>query len=202
MKITDNLTAKPRRMWCALRASNRNRSDPAMTDLPNTRLIPLTQGQFAIVDADDYEWLMQWKWCADKKMRPSGEVRTYYAIRFNRDKKTGKDTNILMHRLINNAPSKEHTDHINGNGLDNRKCNLRSVGVSQNQWNQQIRANKSSKFKGVSWNKGKKKWCAQIKCNGARYFLGLFDSEVNAAMAYDKKALALFGDYAHLNGVS
>ena len=150
------------------------------------KLIPLTQCQFAIVDADDYDELKQYTWCAVKI------PRTYYAARRSWRK------NIRMHRLIMNAPKGLFVDHINHDGLDNRKNNLRLCTQRQNNQNQRPRG-KTSKYKGVYWNKRAKKFMASICIDGKKKSLGYFDSEIVAAKAYDKAAKIVFGEYAYLN---
>lgn len=154
------------------------------------RTIPLTQGKVAIVDADDYEWLSQWEWYANKI------DRTYYAVR---NKIRSK---ILMHREILGLKCGDNvkTDHRNGDGLDNRRENLRKCTDAENQHNQNhLRSKKTSVYKGVSWNKMNKNWRAAIWCNYKIYYLGSFGNEVDAAKAYDKAAKELFGEFAYLN---
>jgi hypothetical protein len=162
-----------------------------MTDLPNTSLIPLTQGQFAIVDADIFEFLNQWKWLAQRK------GQRFYAMRTTQ-KHEGKRRNIRMHMVINHASDNRITDHINGNGLDNRRCNLRSVTLSQNQWNAGSRGG-SSKYKGVSWHTRDKAWRVKIKVDGNIISLGQYKTEEEAALAYNEGAIRLHGEYAKLN---
>ena len=155
--------------------------------------IPLTQGKYAIVDNADYEWLNQWKWCAEK----IGNI--YYAVRTI--KINGKNIPQLMHRLILGLIKGDGklTDHHNHNGLDNRLENLRICNNSQNHHNQLPQKDCISKYKGVGWFKRDKKWCARICMNRKHYHIGYFDTETKAAKAYDKKALELFGEYACIN---
>lgn len=158
------------------------------------RFIPLTQGQFAIVDAKNYEWLMQWKWCA---LTSKNSYRPIRAI-----KKRGKWTTLYMSRFILNAPDNLQVDHINHNILDNRESNLRICDQSQNNANQLIRMDGKSKYKGVSWDKTKKRkkrWVAEIKYYGKKFHLGHYRTETEAAKAYDAKALELFGEFAYTN---
>ena len=150
---------------------------------PNTRYIPLTQNLFALVDAADYEWLKDYKWHVTRH----GACGTVYAGR----REGGRL--VLMHRQIMNPPKGMVVDHINGNGVDNRRCNLRICTQKQNVHNSRGRAGKKSRFLGVS--PFGDKWLAKV---GAQY-LGLFDDEVEAAQARDRKALELFGEYAWLN---
>jgi hypothetical protein len=151
------------------------------------KLIPLTRGKFAIVDAEYYDRLNQYKWHAQK----GGQ--TYYARRQEKGKL------IIMHRLITNAPKGLFVDHRNHNGLDNRRENLRLCTRLQNARNRLPRRQGISKYKGVTWNKRRKKFIAAISLGGKKQYLGAFDSEIDAAKAYDKKARELFGEFAYLN---
>ncbi len=151
--------------------------------------IPLGRSALVtIVDDDDYQWLMQWKW----RKSTSG-----YVIRTE-----GPHSNlkyISIHRLINKTPEGFQTDHINGNKLDNRKANLRSCTSVQNKWNTGSEIGSSSLYKGVSKIKNSKKWLASIKHNNKIIKLGSFYSEEIAALAYNDAAIKLFGDFARLN---
>lgn len=155
--------------------------------------IPLTQGKYAIIDDKNFEWLNQWKWCAEK----IGNM--YYAVRTI--KIDGKNIPQLMHRLILGLVRGDGklTDHRNHNGLDNYIKNLRICNNSQNHHNQLPTLNAKSKYKGVGWFKRGKKWCARIYTNGKHYHIGYFDNEIKAARAYDKKARELFKEYAYTN---
>ena len=159
------------------------------------RRIPLTQGKFAIVDPEDYDELAKYKWFAMRSRRG------LYAIRMAEVKgANGKRKKIRMHRQILHVPQGKFIDHINHNGLDNRKANLRIVTNLQNSWNKRKqKGNYSSQYKGVSWSKCVGKWHTEIYCRGAKIFIGYFDDEKKAARAYDAKAQELYGDYAALN---
>ena len=105
-----------------------------------------------------------------------------------------------MHRAVIDAPEGLFVDHINHNGLDNRKRNLRIVTTQQNIWNTRGRDNNiSSKYKGVSWHKNKQKWEARIRIDNKPKYLGYFDDEKEAAEAYDRTAKKHRGEYAFLN---
>jgi len=107
---------------------------------------------------------------------------------------------VRMHRVVLNCPEDKFVDHINHNGLDNRRANLRACTMQQNIWNKRKqRGNYSSKYKGVSWNKSEGKWIVRITCKGKQIFVGYYDNEKEAAKAYDDKAKELFGEYAALN---
>ncbi|MHC4216612.1 MAG: HNH endonuclease [Planctomycetota bacterium] len=150
--------------------------------------IELSWGKWAIVDAEDYEMLKRYKWLALEKGR-SLYAKTYHL--------NGKS--LHMHRLIMNAPSGLVVDHINHNGLDNRKSNLRLCTRLENQRNARPSRGGSSKYKGVCWHKASKQFAVQISFEGKRLWLGYFKDETDAAKAYDKKARELFGEFAYLN---
>ena len=156
-----------------------------------SKTIPLTQGKVAIVDNADYEWLTQWKWYAAKT------ISAYYARRSVWE--NGKTRDIQMHRVILNAPAKKQVDHINGNGLDNQRVNLRLCTNSQNHMNGKKCLGCSSKYKGVSWHKQTHQWQSFIGINNTQKYLGRFDSEQEAAATYNAEATKLFGQFANLN---
>jgi hypothetical protein len=151
------------------------------------RRIPLTRGLFAIVDAEDYPRLSRYTWFAE------GTDKNCYAVR----KENGKS--IKMHREIVNAPNHLVVDHIDHNGLNNRKENLRVCTFAENCRNLRSSRKKTSKFKGVHWHKGQNKWVAQISCNNKKHHLGYFTEELAAARAYDRTAVKLHKEFASLN---
>jgi hypothetical protein len=152
----------------------------------STRFIPLTKGRFAIVDAADYDWLSKYKWhtWVWKKW-------TYAGCYLNR-------RNISMHRLIMNPPAGMVVDHIDHNGLNNKRSNLRICTPRQNAFNRKGKGT-ASKYKGIRWNKRTNKWVAQIKYYHKAMQVGSFDNQIDAAKAYDKIAGKLFGEFAYLN---
>ena len=156
------------------------------------RRIPLTQGKYAIVDPEDFERLNKHKWYAAR------DTRTFYA---HRKKRVGKKyVSIGMHREILNPPGHLMVDHINHNGLDNRKANLRLATCAQNSYNRrQVRKNKSSKYIGVSWKQWTKKWAVIICYKRKNKIVGYFKDEIQAAKAYDKAAKKYHGEFASLN---
>jgi hypothetical protein len=155
------------------------------------KIINLTQKQYTIVDDDDYENLIKFKWYARK------DCNTYYALRFKYNNK--KHTEILMHRLILNAPNNFKVDHIDGNGLNNQKYNLRLCTSQQNNFNMGISKHNKSGFKGVSFCKSRNKWYAYIMINGRTKNLGRFLSINEAALKYNNAAKKYFGEFARLN---
>lgn len=157
------------------------------------RAIPLTKGKFAIVDDEDFPYLNAYKWQAVLK----GSVR-WYARRGHGDRDHIRS--VYMHRQIMNTPKGTQIDHIDGNGLNNTKTNLRFTTDSQNLMNSRKPRKgwrTSSQYKGVYWHKYR--WRAVIKKEGRIIVIGHFDSELEAAKAYDAKAKELFGQYARLN---
>jgi hypothetical protein len=152
--------------------------------------IPLTQGQHAMVDAQDYERVSRYRWCLS---RTGNQL---YAYR----KHHGKT--LRMHQFIMNPPKGMVVDHIDGNGLNNRRDNLRICTPQQNAWNHKRRKepDASSQYIGVHRYKDRPdKWYVKIQRAGAGTYLGPFDSESEAARARDRKAIELFGQYARLN---
>ena len=156
------------------------------------REIQLTQGKVALVDDADFEWLNQWKWHA------RFDNGNWYAERCERQ--SGREIRIPMQRQILNTPTGKMSDHRDGNGLNNQRHNLRACSHSENLHNQKLQTRcKSSRFKGVYWVETRKKWRAGLKFETRPIFLGHFNSEVDAAVAYNKGAVQYFGEFARLN---
>lgn len=153
------------------------------------KLIKLTKGQFAQVDDEDYEYLNQWKWFA-KHSRGN-----YYAVRRQKDISLGKIKDIYMNKIILNTPINLECDHIDHNGLNNQKVNLRNCDRFQNMRNR--RPWSSSGKLGVYLYKHY--IYAQIKVNGKSIHIGNFKTIEDAALAYDKVAKIHFGEFAYLN---
>lgn len=147
-------------------------------------------GMYVLVDTDDYEkfkgmtwWLFAGKYAACV-LYPDGKKKYEY-----------------MHRMIANPSEGYLVDHINGDTLDNRKCNLRVVTKAQNSMNSGVNSANTSGYKGVSLFKRTNRWRAYIILNDVNYHIGYFDCKHEAAKAYNKKALELFGEYAKLNEI-
>ena len=170
-----------------IKSKSSGRRETKSSHTEDIRYIPLTQGKFAIVDAEDYDWLSRYDWFAMKSKQ------TYYAHRHSNGKI------LSMHREIMRAPKGMICDHKNHNGLNNRKSNLRICTIRQNARNRQARTGCSSGYKGVYWSKRYKKWRARISFECRRIHLGNFFDEIKAALAYDDKAAELFGEFACLN---
>jgi hypothetical protein len=155
--------------------------------------ISLTKGKISLIDDEDYDLVSQYKWQAQ-----FGPHTHYARAALSRTLNNGRQKKIQMHRLIMNAKEGQYIDHINGNGWDNRKENLRFATNRQNQGNQRIRKF-SSVYKGVCWHKRDKRWVATINIDGKTKYLGCSTSEIAAAKLYDKEAIIHFGEFAKLN---
>ena len=154
---------------------------------PQPQVIDLTKGRQAIVDDTDYYDLSKHKWYA------SPSRNTYYARRDiyrNGTKKT-----IYMHAAILGAKKGCVTDHINGNGLDNRRSNLRFATNSQSAVNQKNRSDNTSGQRGIHWHKGSGKWQARIRVNQKYICLGSFHRLDEATKVYEDAANLYFGEY-------
>lgn len=153
--------------------------------------IPLTKGCVALVDDRDNH-LATFKWHTHENP-PGVYARRTIAGRL------GRSRIEFMHHAVLGVPSSVQVDHVNGNGLDNRRENLRIASHAQNQANRRLGKNNTSGFKGVYWHRGHGRWRAAIKVSGRKIVLGHFITPEAAARAYDKAALEHFGAYARIN---
>jgi hypothetical protein len=153
----------------------------------------LATGEVVLLDDEDYERV-----CGSKWWLLTTEAGGRYAYRPAR-RADGGHTTVLMHRIITGAAPRQQVDHWDNNGLNNQRENLRVCTRSQNNANKKKAKGQSSIYKGVSWNKTKKCWQAFVKKDGKSMFLGYFDLEQEAAMAYDTRAVELFGEFARPN---
>jgi len=149
--------------------------------------ITLTQGQIALVDDEDYNMLMRYKWHAAKCNN------IFYAVTTYRD--AGKQINLFMHRMLLNPQKGKIIDHIDHNGLNNQKHNIRICTYSDNAQNRKGKGN--SKFKGVYYRRGK--YEVAIRDNGKLKHIASTHDEIEAAKIYDINALAIYGENAYLN---
>lgn len=156
-------------------------------------MIKLTQGKSCIIDKDDLKFLEGCRLWANKR-----RDNYYVVVVYNVNGKVAKKD---IHRFLLNPDVGMVVDHINSNGLDNRRVNLRVCTNKENCRNRRALKNKSSSYKGVSWNKNAQKWTAQIVVNARRIHLGSFADEIAAAKAYNEKALTYFKSFANLNKV-
>lgn len=159
--------------------------------------IRISSGKTACVDDADVNWVLQWRWQHD---------HGYVSRRVRKD---GIAKKIYLHRALLDAPAGVEVDHINGNGLDNRRTNLRLATKSQNAANATKRSGTTSRFKGVYLHRvasvvagrmySYTYWCARIHtCTGVQV-IGYFKNEEEAAKAYDTEARSIYGRYARLN---
>lgn len=156
------------------------------------KTIALNSQYETMVDDDDYEWLCAYKWfvCPGRK--------TLYAGR-NQTISRGKRITLLIHRLVIGAQAGQIVDHIDRNGLNNCKSNLRICTSSQNSANKSQRRISSSPYKGVFPDRGAEKWRASIEKDNRNFHLGMFQCAEEAARHYDIAALSLYGEYAFTN---
>ena len=152
--------------------------------------INLTKGQIALVNDEDYEFLSKFKWCANKGTKN----KTYYAVRGVRV--GNKTRRVLMHRVVAQACRGEIVDHKNHNTLDNRRENLRVGNQSLNQMNR-LPIGGTSQYKGVRFYSWTMQWAANCMGN----HIGYFDSEIDAARAYNTVAYENVGDWSLLNDI-
>jgi hypothetical protein len=151
-----------------------------------SRIIPLTQGHVATVDDADYPLVAGYRWQLARR------GRSLYATT-----DVARGHKLYMHRLITNAADGEQVDHVNHDGLDNRRENLRLCSAALNRRNQR-KTRGTSRYKGVSLFRNGK-WRATIKLNGKQHSLGHYVEEEDAARAYDAAARKMFGEYALTN---
>lgn len=149
--------------------------------------VTLTQGYEAVIDASDVQLVAGFNWYA----KPHG--RSVYAART--DAVSGQT--VRMHRLISQPPSGAVTDHIDGDGLNNRRGNLRHASHVENCRNQRLAKNNTSGFKGVSWHKARRKWITQIAADGGRASV-YFDTQEEAHAAYVKASRELHKEFGRI----
>jgi len=158
--------------------------------------IPLTQGQTALIDDEEWDRVKQYKWFASKAKNGN----TFYA-QTHVHLENGKRTTLQLHRLLMDAEKRHIVDHQDRNGLNCQKYNLRFATRNQNCRNQGIRSDNSSGYKGVSKTNLGKQWSSYIYIDGKQKFLGKYSDKESAARAYNEAAIKYFGEFAVLNTI-
>lgn len=158
--------------------------------------VHLTRGLLALVDDADLPIIAAFKWWANRDHRTHYARASIYLGRFNGKCRFRR---LVMHRLILDAPAGTQVDHINGDGLDNRRANLRLAGAHENAWNQRAPLNNSSGFKGVTFARREGRFQASLELDGKAIWCGYHATAEAAARAYDAAALKHFGEFARLN---
>lgn len=149
--------------------------------------------EYALIDDEDYKLVEPYKW--RKNAQGYAVSRLYTRIA----KGIRHATDVRMHRLIMGEPKDMEVDHIDNNGLNNQRYNLRVATHWQNLANRALQKNNTSGYRGVSWSKQANKWWAQIYVDSRTVHLGLFDDVKDAAKAYNDAAIERYGEFARLN---
>lgn len=155
--------------------------------------VTLSKGYVAVIDATDVPIVDGYNWCAKIDRRSDGTVRSVYAVR--NSKHDGRNTLVHLHRVLLCAPEGLEVDHKDGDGLNNRRSNIRLASRRENQRNQRRNTSNSSGVKGVSFYKSRAKWHARIKRDGKRFHLGFFASLEEAASAYKQASAQMHGEF-------
>ena len=157
--------------------------------------ITLTKGYEAVIDVADVHLVAGRNWGAREILRKDGSTRVVYAESRARAQNSGQRGVILMHRVIAGTPCGMHTDHINCDGVDNRRSNLRVVTRCQNAHNARRRSDNTSGAKGITWHGPTGKWQARIRVNGKEHYLGLFSDIASASEEYGRHSKELHGQF-------
>jgi hypothetical protein len=150
--------------------------------------VPLGKGPFVALIDDDDEWVMEWSWNAVP--RPT----TVYVLRWDK-LRSGRQMSVLLHRQILKPTAMMEVDHRNGDGLDNRKSNLRLATHAENSRNRRLQCNNTSGVRGVHWSTRKQKWRARIKVDNRYIELGCFEDLTEAAAVREQAALKYYGEF-------
>jgi hypothetical protein len=162
-----------------------------ITVVGDKAIVPLTRGFVAQIDADDMDKVVGYNWFAVVQKHGAYAVRRVAGVK-------GRGSKVSMHRTILQVGEHEQVDHIDLNGLNNCKANLRVATPMQNTWNRRRSAANTSGLKGVCWNKASKKWQSQIRVKGKNKYLGLFETSNLAHLAYCEAAKLLHGQFARI----
>ena len=150
--------------------------------------IPLTHGRFALIDDEDYKKASKWRWRVIQNRYVEGR------------RLTNQKENIRLHRLILDAPKDMDVDHIDYDGFNNQKSNLRLCTTAQNIQRQRPQTrSKTSRHRGVFWDKSRNRWTAKVRKCGKDILIGRFKTEIEAVKIWNEKAKELFGEYAYIN---
>lgn len=169
---------------------------PTLTVLHDCATVQLHDGSRVLIDAADYPSVSAHHWRRDT---PPNSTGTYAVMQESRKLAAGRTRrHTRLHRFLLAPPSTMSVDHVNGDGLDNRRANLRLCTKSQNAQNTR-RVKGRSAFKGVVWDCVRSKWSARLKVGERRLMLGNFATEAEAAAAYDRAAREHFGEFACTN---
>jgi hypothetical protein len=153
----------------------------------NIAYVTLTKGYEAVIDAVDVDIVARFNWTAYLT------TSTVYAAR--KDTSGAKQINFYLHRAIMGNPAGIEVDHINGDGLDNRRCNLRAATRSQNAQNTRVRSDNTSGVKGVWWDSARRKWASEIRVRGRKLFLGRHNDLESACEAYAYASEKFHGEF-------
>ena len=153
--------------------------------------VPLTKGYSAVIDAADARWVGEWNWCVHEMKRADGTVRAVYALRND-----ASCTRYLHREILGPSAVGLEVDHIDGDGLNNRRANLRPALRAQNMHNQRRRKDNKSGVKGVSWLRRERLWVAAVYLHGKQKRIGYFSSLDEAAAAVATARARLHGDFA------
>lgn len=159
--------------------------------------VPLTQGQHALIDEEDAQMVMQYRWSVRRGRH------TWYAVSYRGRGRHARP--VFMHRLLMGLEGRRarsvEVDHVDGNGLNNTRANLRLATRAQNARNHRRSAANTSGYMGVSWHAGSRTWCVQIRAQGRALRVGLYRDLDDAARAYNEAARRYYGPFARLNDV-
>jgi len=159
--------------------------------------VPLTKGYEAIISACDVQLVASKNWFVNIQVRKNGTISNAYAVRMVASECGGRKMEF-MHRVISKTPTGMYCDHIDGNGLNNLRENLRNVTHVQNMMNQKIASNNRTGVKGVSRVAATGKWKAQIAVGGSMKYLGVFETIQEAARAYEIASKKFHGDFGRI----